>query len=188
MQLVGPTVGMYDPMKIAIGIPEVVEKWGVPPESDRPAGADRRLGRQCPASRHRPAAQLLEQFGDLETLLARAGDQDKRRESIIATDRRVLTPIATLKNDVPVKAGSTISCWFLTDWVDPSQDNGVLSLTRRGGSMEPGQRCQAAAVTIERADGLCPDGGLIAPPLAADHLLSGGRLANRRHRSCRSPP
>ena len=33
MQLVGPTVGMYDPMKDRqIGIPEVIEKWGVPPE------------------------------------------------------------------------------------------------------------------------------------------------------------
>ena len=33
MQLVGPKVSMYDPMKDRqIGIPEVVEKWGVPPE------------------------------------------------------------------------------------------------------------------------------------------------------------
>ena len=33
MQLVGKTVSMYDPMKDRqIGIPEVIEKWGVPPE------------------------------------------------------------------------------------------------------------------------------------------------------------
>lgn len=33
MQLVGPTVSMYDPMKDRqIGVPEVIEKWGVPPE------------------------------------------------------------------------------------------------------------------------------------------------------------
>ena len=33
MQLVGATVSMYDPMKDRqIGIPEVIEKWGVPPE------------------------------------------------------------------------------------------------------------------------------------------------------------
>src|SRR5688572_7781149 len=33
MQLVGETVAMYDPMKDRlIGIAEVVEKWGVPPE------------------------------------------------------------------------------------------------------------------------------------------------------------
>ena len=54
-------------------------------KDDRPAGADRRFGRQrARRSRHRPedgGAALWSQFGDLDTLLARAGEikQDKRR-------------------------------------------------------------------------------------------------------------
>ena len=48
MQLVGKTVSMYDPMKDRqIGIPEVIEKWGVPPEKMiELAGDDRQLRRQ----------------------------------------------------------------------------------------------------------------------------------------------
>ena len=90
MQLVGATVSMYDPMKDRqIGIPEVIEKWGVPPEKmiDLQAltgdSVDNVPG--VPGIGPKTAAQLLEQFGDLDTLLARAGEikQDKRRQSII---------------------------------------------------------------------------------------------------------
>ena len=86
MQLVGATVSMYDPMKDRqIGIPEVIEKWGVPPEKmiDLQAltgdSVDNVPG--VPGIGPKTAAQLLEQFGDLDTLLARAGEikQDKRR-------------------------------------------------------------------------------------------------------------
>src|SRR5439155_10572957 len=91
MQLVGATVRMYDPMKDRrIGIPEVVEKWGVPPEKmiDLQAltgdSIDNVPG--VPGIGPKTAAQLLEQFGDLDGLLARASEikQDKRRETIIA--------------------------------------------------------------------------------------------------------
>ena len=90
MQLVGPTVSMYDPMKDRqIGIPEVIEKWGVPPEKmiDLQAmtgdSVDNVPG--VPGIGPKTAAQLLEQFGDLDTLLARAGEikQEKRRQTII---------------------------------------------------------------------------------------------------------
>jgi len=88
MQLVGPTVLMYDPMKDRrIGVAEVVEKWGVPPEKmiDLQAltgdSVDNVPG--VPGIGPKTAAQLLEQFGDLDTLLARAAEikQDKRRQS-----------------------------------------------------------------------------------------------------------
>jgi len=111
MQLVGPSVTMYDPMKDRqIGIPEVIEKWGVPPEKmiDLQAltgdSIDNVPG--VPGIGPKTAAQLLEQFGDLDTLLARAGEikQDKRRQSIIdnADNARVSRELVKLRNDVPV--------------------------------------------------------------------------------------
>ena len=109
MQLVGPTVAMYDPMKDRhIGIPEVIEKWGVPPEKmiDLQAltgdSIDNVPG--VPGIGPKTAAQLLEQFGDLDTLLARAAEikQDKRRQSIIdnADKARISRELVTLRNDV----------------------------------------------------------------------------------------
>ena len=114
MQLVGPAVGMYDPMKDRqIGIPEVIEKWGVPPEKmiDLQAltgdSVDNVPG--VPGIGPKTAAQLLEQFGDLDTLLARAGEikQEKRRQSIVdnADKARISRDLVTLKNDVPVVEG-----------------------------------------------------------------------------------
>ncbi len=52
------------------------------------------------------AAQLLEEFGDLETLLARAGEikQQKRRENIIANAElaRISRKLVELRTDVPL--------------------------------------------------------------------------------------
>ena len=105
---------MYDPMKDRqIGIPEVIEKWGVPPEKmiDLQAltgdSVDNVPG--VPGIGPKTAAQLLEQFGDLDTLLARAGEikQDKRRQTIIdnADKARISRELVRLKNDVPVADG-----------------------------------------------------------------------------------
>jgi DNA polymerase-1 len=114
MQLVGPTVSMYDPMKDRqIGVPEVIEKWGVPPEKmiDLQAltgdSVDNVPG--VPGIGPKTAAQLIEQFGDLDALLARAGEikQDKRRQSIIdnAEKARISRELVRLKNDVPLVDG-----------------------------------------------------------------------------------
>ena len=111
MQLVGPTVSMYDPMKDRqIGVPEVIEKWGVPPEKmiDLQAltgdSVDNVPG--VPGIGPKTAAQLLEMFGDLDTLLERAGEikQDKRREAIIenADKARISRDLVRLKNDVAI--------------------------------------------------------------------------------------
>ncbi len=112
MQLVTPAVSMYDSMKDKqIGIPEVVEKWGVPPEKmiDLQAltgdSTDNVPG--IPGIGPKTAAQLLEEFGDLDTLLARAGEikQVKRRENLIANAElaRLSRELVTLKTDVPVE-------------------------------------------------------------------------------------
>ncbi len=113
MQLVGPQVSMYDPMKDRqIGVPEVVEKWGVTPDKmiDLQAltgdSVDNVPG--VPGIGPKTAAQLLGQFGDLDTLLARAGEikQDKRRQSIVdhADNARISRELVRLKDDVPLTA------------------------------------------------------------------------------------
>lgn len=111
MQLVTPNVHMYDSMKDKqIGIPEVIEKWGVPPEKmiDLQAmvgdSVDNVPG--IPGIGPKTAAQLLEEFGDLETLLARAGEikQVKRRENIIAHAEiaRLSRRLVELRTDAPL--------------------------------------------------------------------------------------
>ena len=102
---------MYDPMKDRqIGIPEVIEKWGVPPEKmiDLQAMTGNSVDNVpgIPGIGPKTAAQLLETYGDLDTLLARAAEikQDKRRETIIANadKARISRELVTLKTDVPV--------------------------------------------------------------------------------------
>ncbi len=114
MQLVGPTVKMYDPMKDReIGVAEVVEKWGVGPEKmiDLQAltgdSIDNVPG--VPGIGPKTAAQLLAEYGDLDTLLARASEikQNKRRENIIdnADKARLSRELVRLKDDVSVTDG-----------------------------------------------------------------------------------
>ena len=114
MQLVTPNVSMYDSMKDKqIGIPDVIEKWGVPPEKmiDLQAltgdSTDNVPG--IPGIGPKTAAQLLEEFGDLDQLLARAGEikQQKRRENILqyAEQARISRQLVTLKKDTPIDVG-----------------------------------------------------------------------------------
>ncbi|MDI7862877.1 DNA polymerase I [Rhizobiaceae bacterium n13] len=112
MQLVSPNVHMYDSMKDKqIGIPDVIEKWGVPPEKmiDLQAltgdSTDNIPG--IPGIGPKTAAQLLAEYGDLDTLLGRASEikQQKRRESIIANAElaRLSRSLVTLRTDTPIE-------------------------------------------------------------------------------------
>jgi DNA polymerase-1 len=90
MQLVTDKVTMYDTMKDRrIGIPEVIEKFGVPPakvvEVQALAGDSTDNVPGVPGIGVKTAAQLIVEYGDLETLLLRAGEikQPKRREALI---------------------------------------------------------------------------------------------------------
>src|SRR6266581_2806356 len=90
MQLVTDKVVMFDTMKDRrIGIPEVIEKFGVPPEKvvevQALAGDSTDNVPGVPGIGVKTAAQLIAEYGDLETLLARAGEikQEKRRQSLI---------------------------------------------------------------------------------------------------------
>ncbi len=90
MQLVTDCVTMYDTMKDRrIGIPEVIEKFGVPPnkvvEVQALAGNSTDNVPGVPGIGVKTAAQLIVEYGDLETLLLRAPEikQPKRREALI---------------------------------------------------------------------------------------------------------
>ncbi|MGO4351538.1 DNA polymerase I [Rhizobium sp. RAF36] len=112
MQLVTPNVHMYDSMKDKqIGIPDVIEKWGVPPEKmiDLQAmtgdSVDNVPG--IPGIGPKTAAQLLAEYGDLDTLLERAQEikQEKRRQTIMenADKARLSRELVRLRLDVPLE-------------------------------------------------------------------------------------
>ena len=111
MQLVGNGVTMYDTMKDKrIGAAEVIEKFGVGPDkvievqaligdfSDNVPGV--------PGIGVKTAAQLIGEYGDLETLLTRASEikQDKRRQTLIdnAEIARISKRLVTLDQNVPL--------------------------------------------------------------------------------------
>jgi DNA polymerase-1 len=115
MQLVNDCVIMYDTMKDRrIGIPEVIEKFGVPPQKMIEVQAligdstDNVPG--VPGIGVKTAAQLIGEYGDLETLLARAGEikQEKRRQSLIEhaerarLSKQLVTLDANVKLEVPL--------------------------------------------------------------------------------------
>ena len=114
MQLVGPNVILYDQMKDRrIGPAEVVEKWGVPPEKmielQALTGDSTDNVPGVPGIGPKTAAQLLEEYGDLDTLLERAGEikQAKRRENLIenAELARVSRKLVTMSEEVPLELG-----------------------------------------------------------------------------------
>ncbi|MET0406749.1 MAG: DNA polymerase I [Hyphomicrobium sp.] len=111
MQLVRPGVAMFDSMKSKrIGRDEVIEKFGVPPEKVIDVQAlsgdsvDNVPG--VPGIGIKTAAELIATYGDLDTLLAKAGEikQPKRREKLIefAEQARISRQLVILKDDVPL--------------------------------------------------------------------------------------
>jgi DNA polymerase-1 len=111
MQLVTDQVMLLDTMKDkAIGRAEVIEKFGVPPEKvvevQALAGDSVDNIPGVPGIGVKTGAQLIEEYGDLETLLARAGEikQPKRREKLIefADQARLSKQLVILKTDVKV--------------------------------------------------------------------------------------
>ncbi|MFI4976043.1 MAG: DNA polymerase I [Caulobacterales bacterium] len=111
MQLVGDRVSMLDTMKnVRIGRAEVMEKFGVGPEKvvdvqalcgdavDNVPGA--------PGIGVKTASALINEYGDLDTLLARAGEikQDKRRQTLIdfADQIRLSRELVRLDTETPL--------------------------------------------------------------------------------------
>ncbi|MBI2586865.1 MAG: DNA polymerase I, partial [Rhodospirillales bacterium] len=112
MQLVGPGVVMWDAMKNkVIGPDQVVEKFGVGPERvidvQALAGDSSDNVPGVAGIGVKTAASLINEYGDLDTLLARASEikQPKRRQALLdgGTAALVSRQLVTLKDDVPVK-------------------------------------------------------------------------------------
>ncbi len=112
MQLVQDGIEMWDPMKnTAIHYDQVVEKFGVPPDKvvdvQALAGDSTDNVPGVPGIGIKTAAQLIVDYGDLDTLLERAGEikQPKRRENLIehADLARISRELVRLKQDVPVE-------------------------------------------------------------------------------------
>ncbi len=114
MQLVSDKIDMVDTMKDKfIDAAGVVEKFGVGPERviDVQALAGDSVDNVpgVPGIGIKTAAQLIDEYGDLDTLLARAEEikQNKRRENLIefAEQARISRELVTLKRDTPMPVG-----------------------------------------------------------------------------------
>ena len=111
MQLVTDRVNMIDTMKDKkIGPAEVLEKFEVGPERvidvQSLAGDSVDNVPGVPGIGIKTAALLINEYGDLETLLERAGEikQNKRRENLIefADQARISRELVTLRTDTPL--------------------------------------------------------------------------------------
>ncbi len=111
MQLVGERVSMLDTMKnLKIGPEQVFEKFGVSP--DKVVDVQSLCGDSvdnvpgAPGIGIKTAALLINEYGDLDTLLARASEikQDKRRQTLIdfADQIRLSRQLVTLDCDTPL--------------------------------------------------------------------------------------
>ena len=111
MQLIREGVTYYDPMKDKFCTDqEVMEKFGVLP--NRVVDVQALMGDSSdnipgvPGIGPKTASELINQYGDLENLLAHLDEikQNKRRETLIENvkNARISYQLATLKQDVPV--------------------------------------------------------------------------------------
>ena len=174
MQLVGDQVTMYDGLKSKrIGRDEVIEKFGVGPErvidvqalagdaSDNVPGV--------PGIGVKTAAELINTYGDLDTVLARAGEikQPKRRQSLIdhADAARMSRTLVTLRDDVPLEDGlETLHAGppdpdVLTGFLKDQDFGGIVKRVESWLGVEPGEAADAAD----------------APPQGVDYELVQGR-------------
>ena len=129
MQLVDEQTCLLDPVKqVKICREQVIEKFGVPPdkviEVQALAGDSVDNVPGAPGIGIKTAVQLLEEFGDLDTLLERAHEikQPKRRETLIehADQVRISRQLVTLADDAPVS-------WPVSDFAVRAPDAQVLS-------------------------------------------------------------
>jgi len=111
LQLIRPGVRMLDPIRYELmGADAAIKKFGVPPEKvvdvQALAGDSTDNVPGVPGIGVKTAAELILQYGDLETLLACAGEikQNKRRESLIefAEQARISRRLVMLADDAPM--------------------------------------------------------------------------------------
>ncbi len=178
MQLVTDKVTMYDTMKDRrIGIPEVIEKFGVPPakvvEVQALAGNSTDNVPGVPGIGVKTAAQLIVEYGDLETLLLRAGEikQPKRREALIenAEKARISRQLVLLDDkvalDVPLDelAVHEPDARKLVAFLKAME---FSTLTRRVGEYSQIDPADVEADATNKSGGERQVGGLTSAPVA----------------------
>jgi DNA polymerase-1 len=168
MQLIRQGVQMYDPMKQKpIDRAEVVARFGVGPELVRDvlalAGDTSDNVPGVPGIGIKTAAQLLQEFGDLDGLLANAATirQPKRRENLLefAEQARVSQQLVTLCDTVPSLPP--------LERLDDGALNyaGLLEFARQHGFRSLAQRVEPLAESHAKA----PEPGAPEPARAADY-------------------
>jgi DNA polymerase I len=185
MQLIEPGVAMYDPAsgqaggagsreERRIGVEEVVEYFGLGPDKvvdiQALAGDSTDNVPGAPGIGVKTAAQLIGEYGDLETLLARADEikQPKRREALADPHNveriRISKQLVTLDRNVAVETALEA---LATPKLDGKRLLGffkameLTTLTRRiaeicgveASSVEPDPRFVGAAAWLKRDDG-----------------------------------
>ena len=114
MQLIRPGVMMHDPIKQKpIGPAEVMERFGVPPgkvvEVQALIGDSVDNVPGVPGIGPKTACQLIQEFGDVEAVLAAAPSMkpSKRRDMLIehAENARISRKLVTLCDEVPLPVG-----------------------------------------------------------------------------------
>ncbi len=221
MQIIGPKVSMYDPAsgesgragarpERRIGVAEVEDYFGVPPEKvtdvQALAGDSTDNVPGVPGIGIKTAATLITEFGDLETLLAKAETikQPKRRQSLMenAGAARISKQLVTLVQDVDVEVP-------LEDLVlanpDPKRLISFLkameftSITRRAaevygieaGAIEPDEKLAPAGELFTpggREDKAGAAAAGTAPMAEGEEGVTPGALARSRAQTAQSTP
>ena len=177
MQLVRPGVTMLDPMKQRrISDAEVVEKFGVLPnrvvDVQSLAGDSTDNVPGVPGIGIKTAAELINQFGDLDSLLAGAETikQPKRRENLVnfAEQARISRELVRLKDDVPLDNN-------IASLVRPHRDMDRLSAFLSGQGFNSllasigakNAASQKTAPTSGKTDSESPFGAILPPHVEA---------------------
>ena len=173
MQLVGPTVFMLDTMKnLRIGIEQVAEKFGVTP--DKVVDVQALCGDSvdnvpgAPGIGIKTASALINEYGDLDTLLARASEvkQDKRRQTLIDFADQIRLSRELVRLDVNTPLPEPLDALVVDD-PDPVVLSAFLetmefrSLARRVGDGKSGSASQAATPAPEARPLAAPQHGAI---------------------------
>ena len=177
MQLVRPGVTMLDPMKQRrISDAEVVEKFGVLPnrvvDVQSLAGDSTDNVPGVPGIGIKTAAELINQFGDLDSLLAGAETikQPKRRQNLVnfAEQARISRELVRLKDDVPLDNN-------IASLVRPHRDMDRLSAFLSGQGFNSllasigakNAASQKTAPTSGKLDSASPFGAILRPHVEA---------------------
>ncbi|MFN3930565.1 MAG: DNA polymerase I [Brevundimonas sp.] len=186
MQLIGGGVVMWDPMKDRrLAEDAVMEKFGVLPEKmvDLQAligdSVDNVPG--APGIGPKTAAQLLDEYGDLDTLLARAGEikQPKRRETLINFRDQILLSRELVRLTCDAPAPEPIDDFvvrhpdpeILGDFLDRMEFRSLRSRVGDGKAPAKDGTAFVARAKVPSAPVATPRYGQVAPAPAEVHTV-----------------